>query len=36
VAGHAQVPFDTAFAESRYASDPAALPADQTFDRQWA
>jgi len=34
--GHAQVPFDTAFAESRYASDPAALPADQTFDQQWA
>jgi RNA polymerase sigma factor (sigma-70 family) len=35
--GQAQVPFDTEFAESRYAADPSAnLVADQTFDKQWA
>ncbi|HSY18109.1 MAG TPA: sigma factor, partial [Candidatus Acidoferrales bacterium] len=35
--GKAQVPFDTEFAESRFAADPASrLPADETFDRQWA
>jgi RNA polymerase sigma-70 factor (ECF subfamily) len=35
--GLAQVQFDTAFAESRYAADkPATLAADETFDRQWA
>lgn len=35
--GLAQVPMDTAFAESRYAADPAAqLGADAVFDRQWA
>ena len=31
---HAQ--FDTAFAESRFAADTAALAPDDTFDRQWA
>jgi RNA polymerase sigma-70 factor (ECF subfamily) len=32
-----QVPFDTAFAESRQAADKSAtLAADATFDRQWA
>jgi RNA polymerase sigma-70 factor (ECF subfamily) len=35
--GHASVPMDTAFAESRYAADPAAqLDADAAFDRHWA
>ncbi|MBI5818765.1 MAG: sigma-70 family RNA polymerase sigma factor [Verrucomicrobia bacterium] len=35
--GQAPVPFDTAFAESRYAADAAAaLDADAEFDRQWA
>jgi RNA polymerase sigma factor (sigma-70 family) len=35
--GKAQVPFDTEFAESRYAADPASqLAADETFDKQWA
>jgi RNA polymerase sigma factor (sigma-70 family) len=31
------VAFDTAFAESRYATDPSAhLAVEETFDRQWA
>ena len=31
------IPVDTTFAESRYAADPAAsLPAERTYDRQWA
>jgi RNA polymerase sigma-70 factor (ECF subfamily) len=35
--GQSQVPFDTEFAESRYAADHSAtLAADETFDRQWA
>ena len=33
----AQVPFDTQFAESRYAADHSSkLAADETFDREWA
>lgn len=35
--GQTQVPFDTAFAESRYAADaPAKLEPDAAFDREWA
>lgn len=35
--GHARVPFDTAFAESRLAADPRpALAPDEAFDREWA
>jgi RNA polymerase sigma-70 factor (ECF subfamily) len=35
--GQSQVPFDTKFAESRYAADSSArLPADETFDKEWA
>ena len=34
--GQSPVPFDTAFAESRYAVDHSALAADETFDQQWA
>jgi DNA-directed RNA polymerase specialized sigma24 family protein len=35
--GQAPVPFDTEFAESRYAADHSAkLGADETFDKQWA
>lgn len=34
--GQAHVPIDTAFAESRYAADPAAIPAEAMFDRHWA
>jgi RNA polymerase sigma-70 factor (ECF subfamily) len=35
--GQSQVPFDTEFAESRYAADHSAtLAADETFDKQWA
>ena len=34
--GLAPVPFDTAFAESRYAADTQTLAPDETFDRQWA
>ena len=35
--GQSQVPFDTEFAESRYAADNSAkLAADETFDKQWA
>ena len=35
--GQVSVPMDTAFAESRYAAAPAgSLPADETFDQQWA
>ena len=35
--GKFQVPIDTAFAESRYAADPAAhSAADEVYDRQWA
>jgi len=34
--GHTHVPIDTAFAESRYAADPAATPAEGLFDRHWA
>ncbi|MGD0813841.1 MAG: sigma-70 family RNA polymerase sigma factor [Verrucomicrobiota bacterium] len=35
--GQSQVPFDTEFAESRYAADYSAkLAADEAFDKQWA
>jgi RNA polymerase sigma-70 factor (ECF subfamily) len=34
--GQALAPFDTAFAESRYAADGQALAPDETFDQQWA
>jgi DNA-directed RNA polymerase specialized sigma24 family protein len=34
--GHAQIPFDTSFAESRYAVDGSSLAADEIFDRHWA
>jgi len=34
--GQSRVPFDTEFAESRYAGDSHSLAADETFDRQWA
>ena len=34
--GQTQVQFDTAFAESRYASDRQALAPDEIFDQQWA
>jgi DNA-directed RNA polymerase specialized sigma24 family protein len=34
--GHTHVPIDTAFAESRYAAEPAATPAEGLFDRHWA
>jgi RNA polymerase sigma-70 factor (ECF subfamily) len=34
--GQAHVQFDTAFAESRYASDSHALAPDEIFDQQWA
>ena len=34
--GHAPVQVDTAFAESLYAVDPHTLPADESYDRQWA
>jgi len=34
--GQSQVPFDTKFAESRYAADTPSLAADDTFDQQWA
>lgn len=34
--GQSQVPFDTAFAESRYASEVASLAAEDAFDQQWA
>jgi RNA polymerase sigma-70 factor (ECF subfamily) len=34
--GQSQVPFDTAFAESRYAVDTSSLAADESFDQQWA
>jgi RNA polymerase sigma-70 factor (ECF subfamily) len=35
--GQVCLPMDTAFAESRYAATPAdSLPADETFDQQWA
>jgi len=34
--GLAQVSFDTAFAESRFAADTATLAPDETFDQQWA
>jgi DNA-directed RNA polymerase specialized sigma24 family protein len=35
--GQSQVPFDTEFAESRYAADHSAeLAPDETFDKQWA
>ncbi|MEI6193375.1 MAG: sigma-70 family RNA polymerase sigma factor [Verrucomicrobiota bacterium] len=34
--GTAPAPFDTAFAESRFATDSHALAPDETFDRQWA
>jgi RNA polymerase sigma factor (sigma-70 family) len=32
----APLPFDTVFAESRYAADSNALAPDETFDQQWA
>ena len=35
--GHAHVPMDTAFAESRYAAESTTqLPAEAVFDQQWA
>jgi RNA polymerase sigma-70 factor (ECF subfamily) len=35
--GQCHVPFDTEFAESRFAADPPAqLALDESFDRQWA
>lgn len=34
--GQSHMPIDTAFAESRYAADPAATPAEVIFDRHWA
>lgn len=34
--GAVPVPLDTSVAESRYAAQGAALPAEETFDRQWA
>lgn len=35
--GQSQVPFDTEFAESRYAADHSVkLAADETFDKEWA
>jgi RNA polymerase sigma factor (sigma-70 family) len=33
---HVAMPFDTSFAESRYATDSHALAPDETFDREWA
>jgi RNA polymerase sigma factor (sigma-70 family) len=35
-AGAAHAPFDTTFAESRFAGDPQSLAPDETYDRQWA
>ena len=34
--GRTHAPIDTAFAESRFATDTQALAPDETFDRQWA
>ena len=34
--GQTPVQFDTAFAESRYATDAQSLAPDEAFDRQWA
>lgn len=34
--GQAHMPFDTAFAESRFATDRQSLGLDETFDQQWA
>ncbi|MGO8765401.1 MAG: RNA polymerase sigma factor [Limisphaerales bacterium] len=34
--GHSHTPFDTAFAESRFAADTHSLAPDETYDRQWA
>jgi len=35
--GHTHVPFDTEFAESRYAADHSAqLAAEEAFDKEWA
>lgn len=34
--GRAHAQIDTAFAESRFATDAQALAPDETFDRQWA
>jgi RNA polymerase sigma-70 factor (ECF subfamily) len=34
--GDAQVQFDTAFAESRFAADSTLLAPDEAFDQQWA
>ena len=35
--GHACVPMDTEFAETRYAQEPAAtIPADSLYERRWA
>jgi RNA polymerase sigma factor (sigma-70 family) len=34
--GRAQVQFDTAFAESRFAADSHSLAPEETFDQQWA
>jgi RNA polymerase sigma factor (sigma-70 family) len=33
---HSDLPFDTVFAESRYAADNHSLAPDETFDQQWA
>lgn len=34
--GQVHAPFDTAIAESRFASDAHSLAPDETYDRQWA
>jgi RNA polymerase sigma factor (sigma-70 family) len=34
--GDAHAPFDTAFAETRFAADSHSLAPDETFDQQWA
>lgn len=34
--GQSPVPLDTRFAESRLAADRSLLPAEESFDRQWA
>lgn len=34
--GRTPVPLDAAFAESRLAADSTPLPAEETYDRQWA
>ena len=34
--GQSQVPFDTEFAESRFAADTSSTAPEETFDQQWA